>query len=157
MWWEVVSAVVQVFGFAGVVWALLENRRALQAQVALEFYRRYAEVAARMPNELRFATYADGAWDRMPDETRTKAALAMIEYLNLSSEEYGLCRKRRLPRDVWRVTSAEIARYFKSRLWQDGWQVIRNEYASDKRFMDYVDRLVARNGGVGHGVSATAK
>jgi hypothetical protein len=56
---------------------------------------------------------------------------------------------------VWRVTSAEIARYFNSRLWQDGWQVVR--YASDKRFLDYVDRLVARNGGLGHGASATAK
>jgi hypothetical protein len=59
------------------VGALLENRRALQAQVALEFYRRYAEIAARMPNERRFAGYGDAAGDRMPEETRTKAALAM--------------------------------------------------------------------------------
>ena len=41
----------QVLGFGGVVWGLVENRKALQTQVAIEFYRRYAEIAAQMPND----------------------------------------------------------------------------------------------------------
>ena len=145
MSWEVVSAVVQVFGFGGVAWGLLEYRRALQTQVALEFYRRYAEITARMPSELRLAACGDAAWKTLPAETRTRATLALIEYLNLSSEEYGLYRRRRLPKDVWQVTAAEIARNFNRSLWQDGWRAVWNEYASDKPFLEYVDSLVAHS------------
>ena len=77
MTWEAVSTVVQVFGFAGVVWGLLQNGRALQTQVALEFYRRYAEIAARMPIELRFAAYGEPVWDRLPEETQGSRTRAM--------------------------------------------------------------------------------
>jgi hypothetical protein len=42
--WNMVAAIAQVLGFGGIIWGLAQNRRALQTQVAMEFYRRFAEI-----------------------------------------------------------------------------------------------------------------
>lgn len=47
--WDMIAAVAQVLGFGGIIWGLAQNRRTLQTQVAMEFYRRFAEIMDRMP------------------------------------------------------------------------------------------------------------
>jgi hypothetical protein len=63
--WDMIAALSQAFGFAGVVWGLFQNRRALQTQTALEFHRRYSEIAGHMPNELRLAEHASREWSSL--------------------------------------------------------------------------------------------
>ena len=77
--WDMVAALVQVFGFAGVVWGLVQNRRALQTQVAMEFYRRFAE--------LRLATYRTDSFADLPEPTRIEIVLSLIEYMLWGEEE----------------------------------------------------------------------
>ena len=60
--WNMIAAIAQILGFAGVVWGLIEGRRTMQTQVAMEFYRRYEEISAQMPDELRLAAYQEGNW-----------------------------------------------------------------------------------------------
>jgi hypothetical protein len=99
--WDLVQALVQVVGFGGVVWGLVENRRALQTQVAMEFYRRFADISARMPNELRLAAHGAKAYGDLPEAIRVESVRSLIDYLNLSSEEFSLYTKGRLPTDAW--------------------------------------------------------
>lgn len=60
--WDMIAAVAQVLGFGGIIWGLAQNRRTLQTQVAMEFYRRFAEIGDRMPVELRLASRAGPSW-----------------------------------------------------------------------------------------------
>ena len=144
--WDMVAALSQVFGFAGVVWGLFQNRRALQTQTALEFYRRYAEITGRMPDELRLPAHASREWSSLAEKAREQAQLTLIDYFNLSSEEFALYRKGRLARDVWSVTRAEIAGKLSRSLWREGWKQVRSEYASDPAFVRLMDQLaVARS------------
>lgn len=141
--WDTVAALAQVFGFAGIVWGLVENWRTLQTQVAMEFYRRFAELTARMPSELRLASYYDNSFAALSPETKAAVVLSMLDYLNLSSEEYALYTKGRLPPDTWQVTAAEMRRNFTRTLWRDVWFVVRNEYASHKAFLTYMDKSMS--------------
>lgn len=110
--WDLVQALVQVVGFGGVVWGLVENRRALQTQVAMEFYRRFADISARMPNELRLAAHGAKAYGDLPEAIRVESVRSLIDYLNLSSEEFSLYTKGRLPTDAWEEAAAELQRNF---------------------------------------------
>ena len=114
--WDMVSSIAQVFGFGGIVWGLYANRRTLQTQVAMEFYRRFSDLSSRMPNELRLA-HDVPALNTLPDAKKTAITLAAIDYFNLCSEEFALHAKGRLPRDAWQVTAAEIDRRLVSPLW----------------------------------------
>ena len=137
--WAMVSALAQVVGFVGIVWALYLNWRALQTHVAMDFYRRFADIVVRMPTELRLAGYNGQRFIGLSEEKKTAVALSLIEYVNLCSEEFALYRSGRLASDAWSVTSAEIQRNFTSPLWRDVWTHIRREYESTKEFADYID------------------
>ena len=146
--WDMVQGLVQVFGFGGVVWGLVENRRALQTQVAMEFYRRFAEISARMPNEFRLMAYGAKTYADLPEATRVEGVRSMIDYLNLSSEEFSLYTKGRLPTDTWEVTAAELQRNFTRSLWRDVWGQVRDEYTSHKAFLAYMDNLISKTSGI---------
>lgn len=141
--WEPVSALVQVFGFVGIIWGLYLNWRALQTQVAMEFYGRVSDILRRMPSEMRLAKYSGQRFARLSEDQKTAVALSLIEYLNLCSEEFALYRSGRLGTDMWNVSRAEIERNFLSPLWRDVWTHIRTEYESTKEFLTYVDGLVS--------------
>jgi hypothetical protein len=54
---DLLSVTVQALGFVGVIWGLWQNRRTLQTQVALEFFRRYEALTATMPVKLRLPEF----------------------------------------------------------------------------------------------------
>lgn len=141
--WDMIAAVAQILGFAGVIWGLLQNRSALQTQIAMDFYRRFETISARMRHELRLAAYNDVTWSRLDDASRTAVLRAMIDYLNLCSEEYALFQEGRLPQDTWRVSKAEIVRNFRNSLWQDAWRYVSNEYSSHPGFRKFMEQVVA--------------
>lgn len=98
---------------------LLMMRRqalALQTQVALEFFRRYADISKAMPDHLRFAKYP---WNNSPpsEEEYRKIIRSMIEYGNLCSEEFALRQKRRIPKDLWEVWVDGIRENFEAEIW----------------------------------------
>lgn len=98
---NMIAAVAQVLGFGGIIWGLAQNWRTLQTQVALEFYRRFAEITDRMPVELRLASSGGPHWATIQDPLRGQMLVSMLSYLNLSAEEFALYEKGRLPKDVW--------------------------------------------------------
>ena len=143
--WNMVAAITQVLGFGGIIWGLAQNRRTLQTQVALEFYRRFAEIAERMPIELRLASSGSTNWPDVQDPSRSQMLVSIMSYLNLSAEEFALHRKGRLARDVWQVTSREIEANFATPLWGSIWKEVRSGYTSQPEFAALIDAIVARS------------
>ncbi len=143
MGWEMVSAVTQVLGFGGIIWGLAENRRSLQTQVALDFYKRFADVADRMPSELRLPS-TDGRLSSLSESIRSQVIRSMMSYLNLCCEEYALYQKGRLPQDVWDVSRKEIQSNFRNAIWRDAWTSVKPRYESDPEFMRLMEGTILR-------------
>lgn len=141
--WEMVSAVTQVLGFGGIIWGLAQNRRSLQTQVALDFYKRFADLSDRMPCELRIPT-AEASLSSLSEPVRSQVIRSMMSYLNLCCEEYALFLKGRLPQDVWEVSRKEIVANFKQPLWRDAWTWVKPRYASDPEFMRLMEGTILR-------------
>lgn len=143
--WNMIAAVAQVLGFGGIIWGLAQNRRTLQTQVALEFYRRFADITDKMPVELRLASATGPHWATIQDPLRGQMLVSMLSYLNLSAEEFALYQKGRLPKDVWQVTIREIEDNFAKPLWQSIWQNVKAGYASQPDFAAMIEAIVRRN------------
>lgn len=141
--WNMISAVTQVLGFGGIIWGLAQNRRSLQTQVAIDFYKRFADLAERMPVELRLPS-GDGRLSSLSEPVRSQVVKSVMSYLNLCSEEYALFLRGRLPQDVWDVSRKEIEANFESTLWRDAWELVKPRYMSDPEFVRFMDGAVLR-------------
>jgi hypothetical protein len=126
---------------------LAQNRRALQTQVATEFHRRFAEIAERMPDELRLAGTDEAMLASLPADRRASVLRSALAYFNLGSEEFALRETGRLGRDVWQVTSRELAANFASPIWREAWQEIRDGYVSHPAFRETIDAMVKKAAG----------
>jgi hypothetical protein len=125
----------------GTIMTLRRNTRVLQTHVALEFFRRYADISKSMPDRLRFAKY-EKSTSPPPDEEWRQIARSMIEYGNLCSEEFALWRQGRIPADIWEVWKDAIRENFEAQIWRDTWAEVSREYASFEPFMDFMKKLL---------------
>jgi hypothetical protein len=125
----------------GTIMTLRRNTRVLQIQVALEFFRRYADISKSMPDRLRFAKYKKST-SPLSDDKRHQITRSMIEYGNLCSEEFALWRQGRFPADIWEVWKDAIREYFEAEIWRATWSEVSREYASFEPFMDFMKRLL---------------
>jgi hypothetical protein len=67
-------------------------------------------------------------------------SLAVLRYLNLCSEEFHLCKKKYLSKDVWKIWEAELKRTLASTLVKREWTKLREEFQSYLEFVKYVDK-----------------
>lgn len=126
-------------------------RRQTNAQMFVEYTRRFHEVMALFPADSRGARLdLDTALPPESDEL----TLAVLRYLNLSSEEYYLYRRGYLAKDVWTIWEAEIDRTLQSPLFRREWPRLRNEFISFSEFSRYVEALLAPGRGDGQKVEA---
>lgn len=120
---------------AGVVTGFVFYRRQCNAQVFLEYTRRYGEVMNMFPADARRARLDLFA---APPPESEDLTLAVLRYLNLSSEEFYLCEKGYLSKDVWRIWEAELKRTLCSPLVTREWKKIQTEFSSYPEFLEYV-------------------
>jgi hypothetical protein len=125
----------------GTLLTLRRHTRVFQTYVALEFFRRYADISKAMPDRLRFAKY--GA-DTSPvsDEEWRHITRSMIEYGNLCSEEFALWEQGRIPTDIWQVWKDAIRENFETEIWRATWAEVSREYESFKPFMSFMKKLL---------------
>src|SRR5262245_11019111 len=127
----------------GTLMTMRRQALALQTQVALEFFRRYADISKTMPDRLRFAKYEE---DNSPlsDEDRRKLRRSMIEYGNLCSEEFALWQKGRIPDDIWEVWQDGISENFETAIWRSTWAEVSREFESFVAFMKFMKELLLK-------------
>jgi hypothetical protein len=132
------TLLLAVFTGAGIVVAIRVYRRQCNVQVFLEYTKRYAEIMNMFPVEGRKARL--DVFGEAPPQN-DELSLAVLRYLNLCSEEFHLCKKRYLSKDVWKIWEAELKRTLASTLVKREWTKLRDEFESYPEFVKYVDKV----------------
>ena len=132
-----------IAGFVGTFLTIRRQTRVFQTYVALEFFRRYAEISKAMPDRLRLAKYASDT-SPMSDEEQRSIIRSMIEYVNLCSEEFALWEQGRIPAEIWEIWTNGIAEHFETEIWRAAWAEVSPAYDSYKPFMRFMKLLVEK-------------
>src|SRR6266849_5831275 len=101
------TLLLALFTAAGVLAGFVFYRRQCNAQVFLEYTKRYGEIMDMFPPDSRRARldlFAE------PPPASEDLTLVVLRSLNLCSEEFYLCKNRYLSNDVWRIWEAELRR-----------------------------------------------
>src|SRR5262249_18330025 len=130
-----------VVGFIGTFVTIRRQTQVFQTYVALEFFRRYADISKGMPDRLRFAKYATDT-SPIPNEEWRRITRSMIEYLNLCSEEFALWKRGRVPSDIWELWKSGLRENFEAELWRTAWNEVFREYTTHEPFMRFMKKLV---------------
>jgi hypothetical protein len=106
------------------------------AQIFMEYTRRYEQIMAAFPGGARSARLD---LEGEPPESTADLSCAVLRYLNLCSEEFYLCKEGLLSPKVWRIWECELRRTLASPLVRREWRSLRREFRSYPEFHDYVD------------------
>ena len=131
---QIATIVSVLIAGAGVFLGVNAYNRQMNAQMFLTYTERYAKVAQRLPRE------SDGggtAGDPDPAKSR-EVATAVLDYLNLCSEEYYLRENEFLSEDIWKIWEAELIRTLRTPLFVREWKRLKAEFVSYPEFVDYV-------------------
>jgi hypothetical protein len=115
-------------------------RRQMNAQLFLEYTKRYEELANRWPQAMQAARVAD-AEDLPPPSEELR--LGALRYLALCSEEYYLWKRRYVSADFWNIWQVEIERCLRSPLYRREWPGLAEEFLSHEEFAQFVRRVQA--------------
>jgi hypothetical protein len=111
-------------------------KRQTNTQIFLEYTKRYNEIMESFPPEARPARLSlEG---KMPDHSEG-LSIAILRYLNLCSEEYYLCERGYLSKELWGIWEDELKRTLNSPLFVREWKGLRNEFLSYPEFLEFVD------------------
>ena len=75
---------------------------------------------------------------KMPDHSEG-LSISILRYLNLCSEEYYLCKRGYLSKELWEIWEDELKRTLNSPLFVREWKDLRNEFLSYPEFLEFVD------------------
>jgi hypothetical protein len=108
----------------------------MNAQIFNDLNQRYDDIIISFPKE---------AWDvrfnldtAIPPVSQ-ELTLCVLRYLNLSSEEFYLYKRKYIRRDEWKVWEDEMVRTFRSPLFRREWKTLSSEFVSYPEFYRYVE------------------
>lgn len=120
----------------GVYFGIRVYRRQMNAQLFLAFTERHAKVAQRLPRHEE----RNAATKTPEDPSKTsEITSAILDYLNLCSEEYYLWQGRFLSTAIWEIWEAELIRTLRTPLFLREWKGLKAEFVSYPKFVEYVE------------------
>lgn len=125
-------------------------KRQTNALIFLEYTKRYEEIMAAFTIRARQARL-DLEGD--PPKESEEITVAVLRYLNLCSEEFYLCQRGYLSKDVWSIWESELRRTVASSLVRREWRSLRKEFEEYPAFREYVDQAQADEKGTCPGKS----
>ena len=121
--------------FVGLAIGVLMYRRQMNAQLFLEYTKRYEDIMNAFPADSRDARLKiDCDTPKESDEL----TLVILRYLNLSSEEFYLWKSRYLSQEIWRIWEDELLRTLRTPLLMREWLKLKHEFESYPAFSTYV-------------------
>lgn len=131
------SIIIGVIAFLwGVIWGVTSYTRQMTAQVFLEYTKRYDEIMQSFPPD---------AWVARPNiesvlpNASPELSISVLRYLNLCSEEYYLCQRGYLSKEIWGIWEAELKRTLRTPLFRREWQELCGEFEAYPAFRSYVE------------------
>ena len=113
------------------------NRRQWNFNTFTHYTKRYDDIMGQFPDRGYAVRFELDREILSNNEMR----LAVLRYLNMTSEEYYLWRDKYLDDRVWRIWEPEIKRTLKSPLFQREWQNLKGEFKSYKEFSNFVEQV----------------
>ena len=137
----VLATLSAAFVAAGFVWSVVVFKRQMNAQLFLEFTRRYEAVSRSI---------VDASGDvvdlqDVPPETSRALTAGICQLLNLYSEEFYLYRRRYLDRKIWTIWEDEIRSSLSAPLMRREWPALRAKFDSFPEFQSFVDGCVLQH------------
>ena len=138
---QVLNVLVLFVTAIGVLVGVYVFRRQMNAQLFLEYTKRYEEIMRSYPVGMRaFRLHSAGE----PPPESSELTTVVLRYLNLCSEEFYLCQGKYLSRDIWGIWEEEMRRTIASPLYRREWEKISDEFSSYPEFYEYVARSQRR-------------
>jgi hypothetical protein len=123
---------------AAFLWGVKSYRDQMNAQLFLEFTKRFEEVMQSFPKNA-WSTRLD--IEGKPPAKNKALSLSVLRYLNLCSEEYYLRQKGWLYKETWEIWERELKRTLQTPLFIREWKTLAGEFASYPDFKGYVDKI----------------
>jgi hypothetical protein len=117
--------------------------RQANAQVFWEYTGRCEKIMESFPPE-SLSTRLSLAGE--PPTQSQRLSLAVIRYFDLCSEEFYLCKKGYLSKNVWRIWETELSRMLKSPLLMREWKQLQQEFQSYQEFRNFVEMIQSQDG-----------
>jgi hypothetical protein len=131
----VASLLIAVITF---IWGVKSYRDQMNAQLFLEFTKRFEEVMQSFPKNIWPSRLNIGG--KPPPKSKV-LSLSVLRYLNLCSEEYYLCQKGWLYKETWEIWEQELIRTLQTPLFVREWKALAGEFESYPEFKLYVDKI----------------
>ena len=132
---QIATLASMAVGAFGLFLGIVVYRRQMNAQVFLEYTKRYEDVMDSFPESAR-AARLDISSDPPPESP--ELTTAVLRYVNLCSEEFYLCKRRYLSKEIWRIWESELKRSLRSPLIRREWAKLGKEFSSYPEFVEYV-------------------
>jgi hypothetical protein len=130
------ATIVTALGGVGFVVVMVQTYKGqMNAQVFSDLNQRYDEIAKDFPKE---AWQARFNLDTVMPPASPELTLCALRYLNLTSEEFYLYKKKYVRREVWQMWEGEILRTLRSPLFRREWKSLSSEFVSYPEFTRYV-------------------
>jgi hypothetical protein len=129
-----------LFTTISILLSIYVYKRQMNAQLFLEFTKRYEEIMRTYPDEARALRLESEGTVPPPSEELT---VSVLRYLNLCSEEFYLWKNGYLSKQIWRIWENEMKRTVSSPLYTREWETLKKEFDSYSEFADYIRRIQA--------------
>jgi hypothetical protein len=132
-----IATIVTALGGVGFVVVMVQTYKGqMNAQIFVDLNQRYDDIAKDFPKEAWKTRFDSG----LPPESEELTVCA-LRYLNLSSEEYYLYKKKYIRREVWKMWEGEILRTLQSPLFRREWKTLAPEFISYPEFSRFVEQV----------------
>lgn len=138
-----IAAVISVFVAAATIWASAQiSRRQMNVQVFTTYANRYESIMSGFPADAFRARF--NLAHELPPASE-QLTLCVLRYLNMSSEEYYLWKKKYIDDEIWQIWEYEIKNILASPLLKREWPKLAQEFDSYPDFKKYVASAQASN------------
>ena len=124
-----------VVGGIGIGVALINQRRQLNAQMFIEFSKRFEELLRLFPTEAWLANRRPNQELPPPSKEITECTLYCIQFV---ADVYHLHKAGYISNRLWGLWEREIKRTLKGPLFVREWSAVEAEFSHDKDFLDYM-------------------
>ena len=127
-----------LIGSLGIGVALLNQRRQLNAQMFIEFSKRFEDLLRMFPTEAWLANRNPGQPLPPPSQELTDCTLYCIQFV---ADVYYLHKGRFISTRLWRIWEREIKRTLSGALFKREWENVQTEFSHDQQFSHYITCL----------------
>ena len=130
-----------LIGTLGIGVALRNQRRQLNAQMFIEYSRRFEDLLRLFPTEAWLANRNPGQPLPPPSQELTDCTLYCIQFI---ADVYYLHKGGFISRNLWLLWEREIKRTLRGPLFAREWEKVAPEFSHDCAFIQYINTLTNR-------------